>query len=92
MYRIWVKKIKNNKTITSLNIKNNENINLIEKRNKCLVEACQKFDLSVPIILKRHEDDFSEFNYITFYPDDFIDDIDFDKLEFELIDDGTEKK
>ncbi|MDD4779438.1 MAG: hypothetical protein PHT02_02365 [Tissierellia bacterium] len=92
MYRIWVKKIKNNKIIASINIKNNENIDLTEKRNKCLAEACQKFDLSVPILLKKHEEDFSQFKYMVFYPDDFIDEIDFDKLEFELIDDETSKK
>lgn len=91
MYKVWLKKFKNNKIIASVDIKNNENISLNEKRDKCLSEACHKMDLSVPILLKRHEDDFLEFKYITFYPEDFIDDVDFDKLEFELISDGTEK-
>lgn len=92
MYKIWVKKIKDNKIIDSLVIENKENIDLKEKRNKCLSEACNKFDLSIPLFLKKHEDEFSQFKQIVFYPEDFIDEIDFDKLEFELIDDGSEKK
>lgn len=89
MYRIWAKKIRNNSIIASLNIKNNEKISLDEKRDKCIKEVCQKFDLSVPLWLKKHQDEFSQYKYVIFYPEDFIDDIDFDKLEIDLIDDGT---
>jgi len=92
MYRLWAKKIKNNNIISSLTIKNNEKISIEDKKDKCFKEICQKFDLSVPLWLKKHDDEFSQFKYVIFYPDDFIDDIDFDKLEIDLIDDGTEKK
>ena len=92
MYKVWAKKIKNNKIIDSQTIKNNEKINLNEKRDKCLAQDCEKLDLSIPLLLKKHTDEFSEFKYIIFYPEDFIDDIDFDRLEFELLDDGTVKK
>lgn len=92
MYKLWAKKIKNNCIIASLNIKNNEPISLHEKRDKCIKEICQKFDLSVPVWLKKHEHDFLQYKYVTFYADDFVDDIDFDKLEIDLIDDGKQKK
>lgn len=91
MYKLWARKIKDNKIIASLNIKNNENISSSEKLEKCLKEICQKLDLSVPLWIKKHNIEFSQFKYVTFYQDDFIDDIDFDKLEIELIDDGTGK-
>ena len=92
MYKLWARKIKDNKIIASLNIKNNEKISLSEKKDKCFKEICQKFDLSVPLWLEKHSNEFSKFKYVTFYQEDFIDDIDFDKLEIELIDDGTERK
>lgn len=91
MYRLWAKKIKSNKISDSLVVKNNENISPDEKREKCLKEICQKFDISVPVWLKTHDMEFSQFKTVTFYPHDFIDDVDFDKLEIELIDDGTNK-
>ncbi len=91
MYKLWAKKIKNNSITASLNIKNNEPISMDEKRDKCIREICQKFDLSVPVWLKKHEDDFIQYKYVTFYPDDFVDEIDFDKLEIDLIDDGRPK-
>jgi len=34
---------------------------------------------------------FAQFKYVVFYAQDFIDEIDFDKLEIELMDDGTNK-
>lgn len=53
---------------------------------------CKKFDLSIPMWLKKHDMEFSQFKYVTLYPEDFIDDTDFDKLEIELIDGGSDKK
>lgn len=88
MYKLWAKKIKKNSLINSIVVKNKEDISLEEKRDKCLKEICQKLDLSVPIWLKKHDLEFSQFKYVVFYPPDFVDEVDFDKLEVELIDDG----
>lgn len=86
MYKLWAKKIKNSNIIDSIVVKNKEEISSIEKRDKCLKEICQKLDLSVPPWLKKHDLEFSQFKYVTFYPQDFVDEVDFDKLEIELID------
>lgn len=91
MYKLWAKKIKNNRIINSIVVKNKDNISLEEKRKKCMDEICKKFDLSIPIWLKNHDMDFSQFKYVVLYPEDFVDEIDFDKLEIELIDDGSDK-
>lgn len=87
MYKLWAKKISKNHIDNSIVVKNKENTSLLEKRDKCLKEICQKLDISVPVWLKKHEQEFSQFKYVTFYPQDFIDEVDFDKLEVELIDD-----
>lgn len=86
MYKLWAKKISKNKIINSVTVSNKENININEKRDKCLKEICQKLDISVPIWLNKHELEFKQFKYVTFFPQDFIDEVDFDKLEIELID------
>lgn len=87
MYKLWAKKFTKNHLTDSIVVKSNENITTSEKKDKCLKEICQKLDLSVPVWLKKHTLEFSEFKYVTFYPHDFIDEVDFDKLEIELIDD-----
>jgi len=92
MYKLWAKKIKNNRIIGSLTIKNNENIPQSEKLDKCFKEICRRFDLSVPLWLSKQDNEFSQFKYVTFYAEDFIDEINFDKLEIELIDDGANNK
>jgi len=91
MYKLWARKIKTNKIISSFVVKNKEEISLEEKKVKCLKEICQKLDISVPIWLKKHEFEFSQFKYVIFTSQDFIDEIDFDKLEIELLDDGTNR-
>ncbi len=91
MYTIWAKKIKNNRIINSVVAENKDNISAEEKRKICIDEICRKFDLGIPVWLKSHDMDFSQFKYVVFYPEDFMDEIDFDKLEIELIDDGSDK-
>lgn len=92
MYKMWGKKIKNHKIKESVDVSNGNNISQAERRDKCIGEICRLFDLSVPVWLEKHNREFEEYGHVTFYPGDFIDDIDFDKLEIELVDDGTERK
>jgi len=60
-----------------------------EKRDVCIKEICKKFDLSVPIWMSKHDYEYDNFKSVTFTEEDFMDEIDFDKLVIELIDDGT---
>ncbi len=87
MYKLWAKIINKNRLVDSIVVKNKEDVAMSEKKDKCLKEICQKLDLSVPVWLKKHDLEFAKFKYVTFYPHDFIDEVDFDKLEIELLDD-----
>lgn len=91
MYKLWAKKIKSNKIVNSIVVKNKEDISFDKKRDKVFKEICVKMDVSVPIWLRKHDLEFSQFKYVTFFPQDFVDEVDFDKLEIELIDDGSDK-
>lgn len=92
MYRLWAKAIKNNKIINSIDVKNGENITQEQKLKKCLSEIFYKLDVSAPVWLPKHDKEFMEFKKIIFYKDDFVDDVIFDKLEIDLIDDGIKIK
>ncbi len=89
MYKLWARKISKNHLADSIVVKNKDDAEPSEKRDRCMKEICQRLDISVPVWLKKHDLEFSQFKYVTFYPQDFIDEIDFDKLEVELMDDGN---
>lgn len=59
---------------------------------EALTEACRKLDLSCPIWLPRHSRDWAEYMQTRFLPDDFMDSVNFDRLEIELIDPDAPKK
>ena len=48
-------------------------------------EITGDFDLSCPILLKKHVQDLAHFNRVTFKADDFIESVDFDKFEIEIL-------
>jgi len=52
---------------------------------KSLEEVCIRFDLSKPIWLETNISDFKKYAKARFGPDSFIDDIDFDFLEIQII-------
>ena len=54
-------------------------------------ELCQELDLSRPVILRKHFNEFQQFQRIVFRPADFIEPIDFDYFEIELIKEKKKK-
>ncbi len=50
-----------------------------------LVSLCGRFDIGKPIICEKHAAEMHAFGRTVFYPDDFIEQIDFDTLEIEII-------
>lgn len=51
-----------------------------------LVSVCSQFDIGKPIICGKHIAEMRAFRRTVFYPDDFVEQIDFDTLEIEIID------
>ncbi|MBQ9832230.1 MAG: hypothetical protein IJO48_00710 [Clostridia bacterium] len=49
-----------------------------------LHEVCSELDLSQPVVLKKHLNEIAGFSRVTFKPDDFMEPVDFDKLDIEL--------
>jgi len=54
-----------------------------------LHELCQDLDLCRPMILGKHMNDLKQFSRVVFKPRDFIEPVDFDEFELEIL---SEKK
>ena len=55
-------------------------------------EACRKLDISRPIWLDKHQREWDEFGLTRFLPDDFLESVDFQRMEIEFIDPDAKKR
>lgn len=53
--------------------------------NAALMAACAAFDLSRPVVCEKHKAEMQCFSRTVFYPDDFMDAVNFDTMEIEII-------
>ena len=58
---------------------------LVDRLEKCLRVVCKELDVSVPIWLDRNTSEFACFRRTTFTPEQFIDQVKFDRLEIEVV-------
>ena len=56
-----------------------------------LHELCQDLDLCRPVILKKHVNDLKQFSRVVFKPADFIESVNFDEFEIEVIPEKKKK-
>ena len=90
MFRLWAKIIKDNRLIRDTVIcDNNKNINRTAKIFSAIENICNEFDLSVPIWLDTTINDFKKHDKVRFIQDNFIDSIDFDYLEIQVIEEDN---
>lgn len=86
MFRVWGKIFKNNHLLKDITIENsNPDQSRTSKVYAALDEMCYAFDLQVPIWLDSNKKEFICHDKTRFYPDNFIETIDFDYLEFHVI-------
>lgn len=86
MFRIWGKIIKNNRLIRDTVICINDNtMTRTAKVYKCLEDICYEFDLAKPVWLKSNQTDFIRHARTRFTQDNFVETIDFDYLDFQVI-------
>ena len=86
MFRVWGKLIKDNKLICDRTVCiENYNITRTSKVYKALEEICYEFDLAKPIWLKSNQQDFIKHARTRFTKDNFVETIDFDYLDFQII-------
>ena len=84
--RIWAKTFENSHMIRDIVITNDDpTMTRTKKVFAALDEVCMAFDLSVPIWLDVNIADFKRTAKTRFRQDSFVDHIDFDFLEFHVI-------
>ena len=59
---------------------------------EALEAALYRMDLPKPLWLQKHQREWDEFGLTRFLPDDFLESVDFQRLEIEFIDPDAKKK
>ena len=86
MFRLWGKVFKNNHLLKDTVICDNDNNKSRTKKIfDALTQICLQFDLAEPIWFESTIKDFQKHDKTRFTKDNFIDDIDFDYLEIQVI-------
>lgn len=86
MFRLWGKIWKDTRLLKDMVVENgNPELNRTRKIFDAIDELCYEFDLSKPIWLDSTVEDFKKHDKARFTQDNFIDSIDFDYLEIQII-------
>ncbi len=82
---VWARVRKDNRTIAQHTVAIAEK-EAAEVRDwaEPIGELCRELNLSRPVILKKHIRDLLNFSHTSFRPGDFMEKVDFDRLEIEL--------
>lgn len=84
--QIWFKIFKNNRLLRDIVIHNDTpDLTRTKKIFAAIEQVCYDFDLSKPIWLDSNIAEFKRHNKVRFYKDSFIDSIDFDYLEMQVL-------
>jgi len=63
-----------------------------EDVEEALTELCREFDIPRPIWLNKHYREYEEFRRTQFLPDHFMEDVPFQRLEIEYLDDDDKAR
>ena len=86
MFRLWAKIWKENHLIKDIVIENGDNnLNRTRKVFAAIDSICYEFDLSKPLWLDSTIREFQAHDKARFHQDNFVDQIDFDFLEIQVI-------
>lgn len=90
MFRMWAKAFKSNKMMWDMEVSNDTFDTRTHKIMASIEKVCNEKDLSIPIWLDKNIADFKRTAKVKFRKDNFIDEIDFDFLEFHVIEEDFE--
>ena len=85
MFRVWGKLFKDNRMLKDLTVCDDSQDTRTHKVLHALDEMCYAFDLSKPIRLDSNVREFQRHAKTRFRQDSFVDEVDFDFLEFQVI-------
>lgn len=85
MFRLWARTFKDNRMLQDICIEDGSGDTRTHKIFRALDKICLQFDLSKPIWLDKTVAEFKRHRKTRFTQDNFIDSIDFDFLEIQVI-------
>lgn len=85
MFRLWGKIIKDNHLLKDMTVSNDTEDTRTHKIFQALEAICYAWDLSRPIWLDSTIAEFKRHSKARFYQDNFIESIDFDYLEIQIL-------
>lgn len=85
MFRMWAKIFKDNRMIRDMTICDDREETRTHKVFDALDEVCREFDLGKPIWLDQTIGDFRRHAKARFFQDSFIETVDFDYLEIQVL-------
>ena len=88
MFRLWAKQVKDNRLQKDMTVENDSNDTRTHKIFQALDEVCLTFDLGKPIWLDANVNDFKRHAKTRFLQDNFIEEIEFDYLEIQVIEES----
>lgn len=84
MLRLWGKLIKNNRIILQ-EVSIFEDEDYQKELKQCITEICYKMDIQKPYWLPKNLDEYNRVKRTVFDQDNFIEEIEFDKLEIVVL-------
>ncbi len=90
MFRVWAKVFKDNHMLQDTTVEIDGELTRTKKVFAALEQVCYEFDLSVPIWLDVNIADFKRVAKTRFRQESFIEPVDFDYLEFHVIEEDIE--
>ena len=88
MFRLWGKIWKDNRMERDTVYEETSDDTRTHKVFRGLDEICHEFDLGRPIWLEKNVGEFRRHSKVRFYQDSFIEEIEFDYLEVQVIEEG----
>lgn len=88
MFRLWGKIWKENRMVQDMVFEEQSDDTRTHKIFRGLEEICHTFDLGKPIWLDATIKEFQRHSKARFYQDSFIEEIEFDYLEIQVIEEG----
>lgn len=83
--RIWARIFKDNRMLKDVVIENNENDTRTHKIFDAIEKIAYEFDLAKPIWLDSNIKEFKKLSKVKFRQDSFIEEVEFDYLEIQVI-------
>ena len=85
MFRLWIKEINDNHLVKDITISDDRDDTRTHKVLQSLEKGCSSFDICVPIWLDKNISEFKSVSKTRFTKDSFIESIDFDYLEIQVL-------